>query len=265
MFPLYTENLPGTATELEGLLNQSLARLFSGPLEPVFIRAEAYPKIAELRISLDGAQLRPDPPPPPVLGKSTIPAFTLALLQIQGSGVTVGPAKLDLKLSVRDVCLSQTRDANDELVLLVQSAADGNVEISVAKDDLERAIAAVAKTEAGRHGVTIEQVQLTARPRGARGIDGEVRLRARKLLFTTNIRIAAKLDLDEELNASLSEVQCTGDGAIGSLACGFLAPHLQKIDGRSFSLAALPLGNVRVRDVRFATNERFTVQAEFGA
>lgn len=265
MFPLYTKSFPSTATELARLLNESLNRLFSGPSDPVSVRTEAYPEIAELRISLDGAELRRDPPRPPVLRTSTIPALALAALQIRGSGVILGPATLDLELTARDVRLSQARDGNDELVLVLQSAADGNVEISAAKDVIERAIAVVAKAEAGKHGVTIDQVQLAVRPRGSRGIDGEVRLRARKLFFTTVIKLAGKLDLDEQLNASVSDLRCTGDGAIGSLACGFLAPHLQKVNGRSFSLMALPLGDVRLRDVRLSANERLTVEAEFGA
>ncbi len=265
MFPLYTKSFPSTATELARLLNESLNRLISGPSEPVSIRAEAYPDIAELRISLDGAKVRRDPPGPPVLRSSTTPAVTLAALHICGSGVTAGPAMLDLELRARDVRLSQARDAKDELVLVLQSAAEGNVEISAEKDGIERAIAEVAKAEASKHGVTIDQVQLAVRSRGSRGVDGEVRLRARKLFFTTIIRIAAKLDLDEQLNASVSEVRCTGDGAIGSLACGFLAPHLQKVNGRSFSLMALPLGDVRLRDIRLSADERLRVEAQFGA
>jgi hypothetical protein len=108
-------------------------------------------------------------------------------------------------------------------------------------------------------------VQLSVRPRGARSIDAEVQLRAKKLFFSTTIRIAAKLDLDEELNAKVSGLSCNGEGAIGSLACGVLEPHLQKIDGRSFPLMALPLGEVRLRDVRIAAKDRVTVTAEFGA
>src|SRR3712207_4396091 len=96
--------------------------------------------------------------------------------------------------------------------------------------------------EAGKHGVTVDQVRLSLQLRGERSVDAEVQLRARKLFFSTTVRIGAKLDLDEQLNARLSGLTCNGEGAIGALACGGLQPHLQKLNGRSFSLMALPLG-----------------------
>jgi hypothetical protein len=139
------------------------------------------------------------------------------------------------------------------------------VDVSALASEIENAIAAVAKAEAGKHGVAIDQVQLFVTTRGERSVDAEVRLRAKKLFFTTTIRIAAKLDLDERLNARLSGLACHGEGAIGAMACGFLQPHLQKMDGRSFSLMALPLGEIRLRDVRLAAGERISVSAEFGS
>jgi hypothetical protein len=139
------------------------------------------------------------------------------------------------------------------------------IEITAETKDIEAAIAAVAKNEAGKHGVTIDQVRLTVKPRGARSVDGEVQLRAKKLFFSTVIKISAKLDLDDELNATVSGLKCDGEGAIGAMGCGFLEPHLKALNGRSYPLMALPLGEVRLRDVRIAATDRVTVSAEFGA
>ena len=55
-----------------------------------------------------------------------------------------------------------------------------------------------------------------------------------------------------------------GAGWLGSLACGVLEPHLAKLNGRSFPLMALPLGEVRLRDVRLAASDKLSVTAEFG-
>lgn len=265
MFPLYTKTFPSSAAELARLLEQSVSRLFTAISNAVSVHEKTYPDIAELRIALDGAALRANPPESPILKGATSPALVLDALHIQGTGVTVGPATLDLKLVARGVRLSQSRDTNDELVLVLQNAANGEIEISATKDNIESAIAALAQQEAGKHGVTIDQVQLTVQSRESRSLDGEVQLRARKLFFSTVIHIAAKLDLDEQLNATVSDVRCTGDGAIGSLACGFLTPHLQKVRARRFSLLALPLGEVRLRAVRLSATDRLTVHAEFGA
>ncbi|MEP6822729.1 MAG: hypothetical protein ABI946_10315 [Chthoniobacterales bacterium] len=265
MFPLAAKIFPATAPDLAQLLSESLQRIFITAAEPVTIASDSYPTLQSLRISLDDAELRPSPPRPPVVSGERSPALQVSELRLEGSRLSLGPATADLQLTARDVVLEQGRDAQDEIVLVLRSAADGQVSIATDKSELEKAIAAVATIEAGKQGVTIENVRLILQERGPRSLSGEVQVKAKKLFFSTVIQIAAQLDLDDELNATLSGLACKGDGTIGTLACSVLAPHLQKIDGRTFSLMALPLGDVRLRDVRLAAGDKITVQAEFGA
>ena len=265
MFPLYSNKFPDNAVDLAVLLNASLKRVFANAANPVVIRDKAYPAVAEIRITLDGAELRADPPPPPAIQGESAAALTIDDLHINAAGLSLGPATADLRLGARDVTLKQAKDESGEIVLVLHSAADGVVEIAATTKEIEAAIAAVAKSEAGRHGVTIDQVQLAVRPRGTRSVDGQVQLRAKKLFFSTVITISGKLDLDDQLNAAISGLGCKGEGAIGALGCGFLEPHLQKLNGRSFPLMALPLGEVRLRDVKIAAGDRLTVTAEFGS
>ena len=189
----------------------------------------------------------------------------VADLRIEATELSIGPVAADLHLTAQDVLFDQDSDAAGEIVLVLRSAADGEIEISIEKSDLEAAIAALASREAGKQGATIEDVRLVLNARGPRSLSGEVQVKARKLFFSTVVRIAANLDLDDQLNATVSGLACHGDGAIGSLACGFLSPHLQKMDGRTFALMALPLGAIRLRDVRISVTDKITVNAEFGA
>ncbi len=149
-------------------------------------------------------------------------------------------------------------------LLQVQALADDTLSISAAPGDIEALIGKVASVEAAKQGVTIDTVQLNLQPRDSHSLVAEVQLRARKLFLSATIRITAQLDLDEQLNARISGARCTGDGAIATLACGFLAPHLQKIDGRSFPLMSFPLGEARLRDVQMSVGDRLTVTAHFG-
>src|SRR5204863_2528275 len=134
------------------------------------------------------------------------------------------------------------------VVLMLQSAANGRIEISASTADLEALIAQMAKVEAGRHGVAIDSVQLSLRSNSPRSLSAEVRLRAKKLFVSASLRITGHLDLDDNLNAKISGLDCAGEGAIASIACGILKPHLQRLDGREFPLMSLPLGQVRLRD-----------------
>ena len=264
MFPLHTKTFPTSALELARLMNESVQRVFLTAAEPVTIETGVYPALKSVRIRLDHARLRPEPPRPPTVFGQRAPALRVQELQLEGSHLSLGPATVDLRLNARDVRFDQARDAENGIVLLLQSAAAGEVQIIADKAELEKAIAAFATQEAGKQGVTIEDVSLKFHERGARSLSVEVQVKARKLFFSTVIRIAADLDLDDELNATISGLACKGEGAIGTLACGVLAPHLQKLDGRTFSLLALPLGDIRLRDVRIAAADTISVTAEFG-
>jgi hypothetical protein len=265
MFPLNTDTFPVTAKELQRLLNESLHRLFELRGEPVKVHAAAYPHLESLSVSLDRALLPERPPPIPSSNGKPVPALTVESFRVSGAGMQAGPAAVDFALQARDLQLHQATDRNGNIVLLLQNAAEGAVEISVALSDLEALIAEVARAEAGKHGVSIGSVQLQLRSHGPRSLAAEVRLRAKKLFVSASLRITGQLELDEELNATISGLDCTGEGAIASVACGVLKPHLQKLDGREFSLMSLPLGEARLRDVRIALTERLSVKAEFGA
>ena len=123
-----------------------------------------------------------------------------------------------------------------------------------------RALAAAAV-----QGVTIENVRIALQTRDDRALEVVVQVRAKKLFLSAKVRLSGGVAIDEQLNARLSGLTCTGEGALGSLACGFLTPHLQRFDGREFSLLALPLGEVKLRNVRVAAGDELRVSAQFGS
>lgn len=264
MFPLSTSSFPASAAELEAALLGGLQGLFDGPIA-ANVTGIAYPDLDAIDVNISGAELKTGltrPAPKSLTGEKALRARRL---QITGTPLLVGPARINLRVTGSDVRIDRAPDRSGAIVLLLGSAADGSVEIDVRKTEIESAIARVGNEQAKAHGVSIDQVELQTESRGARVVAAEVRLRAKKLFFTAVIRIAAQLEISEALDAKISGLKCTGDGTVGSLACGVLAPHLQKLDGRSLSLLALPLGEIRLRDVRFETGEILRVCAEFGA
>ena len=265
MFPLKTATFPSSAEALERLLNESLRHIFEVDVDPVTVLDASYPRLVEINVSLDHARVRSNPPRPQLISGKSSPALQVGQFNLQAAHLSIGPATVDLSLSSRDVDLVQGEDAQGELVLSLQDAAEGKIEISTALADLEKVIATMAKDQAGKHGVTIENVQLTAREKSAHSLEAEVRLQARKLFMSASIRVTGQLDLDDELNAKISGLKCKGDGAIAAVACGVLTPHLEKLNGREFALMSLPLGEVRLRDVRLAVTDKLCVTAEFGS
>jgi hypothetical protein len=265
MFSLHTTTFPSSASDLERLLNESLERGFVAPSRPVTVRADSYPHLEAITVSLDGARLRADSPQPPVISGETSPALDIDRFTVTASPLSLGPVSVDLSLDARDVQLRQGTDSNDQIALSLDRATDGNIEISVTRIDLEALVAKLAQDQAKKHGITIDNVQLKLRQENAHSVAAEINLRARKLFLSASIRVTARLDLDDELNLKLSGLNCTGDGGIATVACGILTPYLRKVDGREFPLMALPLGKVRLRDVRLTVGEKVVVAAEFGS
>jgi hypothetical protein len=265
MFALHTATFPSSASDLERLLNESLQRIFITESGPVTIREQSYPHLGAISISLDGARLRADPPHLPVISGKTSPALEIDQLTLSASPLSLGSAEVTLSLSAREVLLGQGKDSNDQIVLFLESATDGNIEISATQTDLEALIAKLVQNQASKQGITIDGVQLKLRQKGVHSLAANVRLRARKLFLSASIQVTGQLELDDQLNLKISDLNCTGDGGIATLACGILKPYLKKIDGQEFPLMSLPLGKVRLRDVRMAVGDTLSVIAGFGS
>ncbi len=265
MFPLPDKTFPPDAEALRAALEESMSRVVrpTGPM--VTVEDAGYPKLAALRVSLDGANAgeRPPPRPQPPVGPVE-PGLEVENFTISGRPILVQRARVELTCTARDVRLGQGRDEDGNLLLLLQDAAEGNVEVAVALSDLEALVLAGAKAEAAKQGVTVESVQIELLSRSERALDMVVHVRAKKLFLSAAVRISGSVAIDEQLNARLSGLACEGEGTLGTLACGFISPHLQRFDGREFSLLALPLGEVKLRDVRIAAGRELRVTAQFG-
>jgi len=265
MFPLNQKQLPANAEELKTALEAALRRFLVAPGDIVSIREKVYPDLAEIAVNLNDAKVNMNGRPPFSPVEKGRPAINAERLTITAQPISLGSASMNLAMQARDVVLHQSREKNGNLVLLLHRASDGEIAISVKPKDLESLISQIAKNEAGKQGVTIEDVRLALTICGPRSLRTEVRLRARKLFVRATIRIGGKVEIDEQLVARIRDLTCTGEGAIASLACNILSSHLRKLDGRNFELMALPLGEVQLRDVRLELNDAIKLHAEFGS
>ncbi|MFL6541827.1 MAG: hypothetical protein ACJ8I9_01545 [Chthoniobacterales bacterium] len=263
MFPLFSKKPPASADELRDQLNASLERALRLRAPAVQIDAPEFPRIETLAISLDGAAVQPNPQQPNFSVRDRGREILVQLMTITGRDVDIRGATADLNLKASGVRLVEATNSDGEIVLLFDGADSGRVEASAPRSAIEALIETFAKQQAGAHGVSIERVELDLQQRGERSIAAEVRLRARKLFVAASIRITAQLDLDETLNARLSNLKCYGEGPFGSIACGMLSPHLDRANGMEFPLSALPFAQLRVQDVQIAVGDRVAVTAEF--
>jgi hypothetical protein len=265
MFPLTSKNFPPNAGTLRDELEESLRRVVrpAGPM--VTVEEKRYPELAAIRISLDGAHAADRPPPRPALPMGPVePALRVEQFEVSGRPIFVQRAKVAISCTAREVRLGHGRDEDGNALLLLQDAAEGKVEVEMTLSDLEGLVLAGAKAAAAKQGVTVEDVRIELRARSERALDIVVHVRAKKLFLSAALQISGSVTIDEQLNAHLTGLECAGEGTLGTLAGGFIAPHLQRFNGREFSLVALPLGEVKLRDVQIAAGRELRVTAEFG-
>lgn len=264
MIPLDRKKFPDSKSDLADALNAAFHRFVKKDGEIVTVNARVFPYLDEIAINLDNARLG-SPPRPPKSNGETKQACETAELNVSARNIDIEGAPVNLKLEARDVVFHEGRDGDDNVVMLVQNLRNGHVHVSAAQLDLEKAIGEVAQREARKQGINIEQTRVQFRARGPRSLSADISFTARKLLFRAKIDISGQLQIDDEFRANLSNLKCRGDGTLGNLACGILEPHLRKLEGRTFSLMQLPLGNIELHDVRIVVADTVEITADFGS
>jgi hypothetical protein len=265
VIPLRRTEVPSSKDELAQAIDQEVRRYVhkTGPI--VDVRSRVFPYIDVIGINLDGGRLDSVTADRPTLRGEGKPAFEVAIVNINARNLGVRGTRISLRFEARDLFLHQAPDAKGEIVLFPHKIRDGTICISAAQLDLEATITKIIAHEAQAYGITIEQVRLTLRQRGPLSVGAEVRIEARKFFVRAKIDIYGQIDVDEHFVAKISQLRCEGVGAIASRACGALDPYLQRYNGQSFPLNALPLGETRVRDLRIAVTDDIEINVGFGS
>jgi hypothetical protein len=264
MLPLHRKEFPASKDELAQALENSLRQLLGSTQPLVSVQARAFPFFDEIAVNLDNLKL--DSVPPLLTGAPANPKFgcEAGLVTMTARNLRLRGTPLDARVEARGVVFDQAQDGNDEVVLAVKRVREGYLQISVTQLDLEGALGEIARREGKKAGIAVEELRLAMRARGPRSVSADIRFQAGKFLLRARIDISARLDIDENLVARVFDLKCKGDGAVGSLACGAIGAHLSRLEGRTFSLKSLPLGEVQLRDVRVAVADTVQIIADFG-
>jgi hypothetical protein len=265
MFQLRSKNFPQSIGDFERALDESLRQYVrkDGPI--VTASSRVFPYFDQIAINLDGAQFDSRLPALVHPSGETKEACEAAIVSVSARALRVQDVPASLRLEARDVVFHKGEDENGDALLIIRKAREGHILISATQVDLEKALTETLQAQAGQKGVSIENVRLALRARGARSLAANIQLKARKFLLRAKIDIHGQLDITDDFVARISQLKCRGDGTLGSLACGVLEPHLQRLDGATFPLMALPLGEIELRDVRIAVADTVEVTADFGS
>jgi hypothetical protein len=267
MFYLGGSSFPATREQLIQSVTEGLRTLVTLPSdrEVVKIQGGEFPSFDQVVIDLTGARAEVDRMPPEPKGTGQIqPGVSASRLGIVGRPLYVREAAANLVLAARGALFGFDRDAQGKPVLVLMQAADGSVSVEIRKQDAEALLLAGARDAAKAQGVQILEAQLSLTQIDERTVAAEVRAKAKKFV-TAVVIIRGKLRVDESLSATVSDLTCTGEGMLGDMASKILSPKLAQINGRTFPLAALSLGDVKLRDLRMQAGDPLRVTAAFGS
>jgi hypothetical protein len=262
---LSSKQVPSSKAELTEALNEAVGRFVkkSGPL--VTIQARVFPYLDEIAIDLDGAELNTAPPPFSKMSGETKKACEAHSLNLSGRNIKLRGLPFDLQMSAHDIVIYSGSDENGQTALVPHSVGSGHIAIAVGQKELEKALGEFAREEGAKHGISIDDVRIALRARGARSISADIHLHARKFLLRTEMDVSGQLEIDDSFEAKISNLKCRATGAIGAVVCGVLQPHLDRLEGRSLSLMTLPIGRVQLRDVRVTVADTVEATADFAA
>jgi hypothetical protein len=267
MFPLAGKNFPSSSDELATSIQDALAEVFTMPTKKngVTVDGAKFPQLKTVRINLSGATIsaREPPPKPKPTGKRQ-PGVRVAKLEVIGQPIQYEQTKLNLKVTGSGLAFDFARDKKGHPLLILADAEDGKVEAKITKKDIETLLTEAANVAARQQGITIQDLDLELTQQGPRSVAAKVRVKAKKMLMSGTIVITGKLDIDDELNATVSDLGAKGEGVVGTLAAGIVQKHLKPYDGTSVPLLTFSLGDVALRDLKIRVKDSVEVSAAFG-
>lgn len=263
MFPLGSRSsLPASRAEFESALREGLA-VFRAPDLRVAVAGE-FPNFSRVAIDLSGGSA-PFPPPEVKTSGAQTASLGIGEFELVARPLLIESARAQVQLRASDVrMLLRGGSGASPASLEIASVRAGEFLLQTTRDELAAIITAVANRAASAHGVSVKRTQLSIASTGARSVRFTAEVLAQKSFMQTAIKLSGALAVDDQLNARLSDLDCTGGGIIGSLACNFLKPYIARFEGEVFPLAAFGLGDVRVRELTLDAGDPLQIRASFG-
>jgi len=267
VFPLAGKSFPTSSDELAEAINGALAEVLTlDDDDAVSAEGGKFPSIKKLKINLNNASVSAaEPPPKPKPTGKREPGVQVDQLEVVGKPIRYEQNKLELELKASGVKFDYGRDKKGNPLLVLADAKDGRVQARMSKADIESLARAAAELAGKQQGIRIEGLDLTLTSEGQRSLAADVRVKAKKMMVSGVVRITGRVDIDDEMNATVSNLNAEGEGMIGAMASGLVKGKLKGYEGKTFPLMTFSLGDVSLRDLKIDVKSNVQVTAEFGS
>ncbi len=267
IFPLSPGALPTSREELNDSLVDAWrdALTLPDPTRVVLIQGGRYPAVDTLRIDLSDAKLpsntnkekvRPDGKPRGRLG--------VARFELVGQPLLCDDAKLNVSLSADRVRLDLEHDKTGRPILLLADAQAGTLKFDATPHDLERVVLSSARIAAAPYGVSIVSTNLKINAKTTHSVTAVLHVATRVGFIPAGMTFKAHVDIDDAMNAKLTDLKIDGDDILGPLIVGLLRPGLAKFEGKTRPLISFPSRDMHLHDVQITVDDKVHLNAAFG-
>ena len=266
MFLLPRNQIPQTPEDLAQAIEDGMRIFASRPQRMVAVCGSDTSALDSIAIDLSGATIDHHHRPPPLDRAGGSPAMLARHIYIAGEPIKLLGSDFSFQFEASNAEVYQKLQHDGKLLLILHRAQDGNVRFEISRAAVETMIMSAASKLAEKQGVVVDNAQLELTQHGPRAVDGKLTVSAHKFIFHPVLTLAGTLAVSEEFVATISNLKCHGEGPVASLACAAINPAFSRIEQRTFSLAALPLGEIQLRDLALdAAHDTLVVRARFGS
>lgn len=268
-FPLAQETLPDSR---DGFVD-ALAREYRARVElpadttPVLAVGSNYPNLETLAVDLSDGRIKSAYRPSAF---KAVGRLQRNVLRVDHLTYTAIPLRYvdgctNLRITADDVTLGLLRGRGEQAALVMTEASNGQVMFEVPVHDLESMFKASAKQVGSKAGFSVQDVKMKLTAHDSRSLTCELQVRGFLLLLPATFKITGRIDIDDQFNAHMSKIACTGEDVGGLLLAGFIDNAIKRYDGRVQPLASFPGGKIQIRDVKIAVDESLRIYAAFGS
>jgi len=262
MLPLSADRAPANAQELTEALQRGLQAQGLTP-RAVEAAGSAYPSLSELRLDLSDSALTHEFRPKKAQGEK-VASLQVARVEILGQPIFFERTPLTLQLQAQSATAGlYLEDGNGCLTL--ESAVSGELLLEVGVEALEAALHRLAVEAAAKQGVEVKQTKVSFTQESPGAVSFRVEVKAKVFIMSAALALTGRLDLDASLNARVSALSLDGDSMVLKLVGGFAKPHLDRLEGRTISLASFTPAGMKVREIELSAGPQLKLRAVFGA
>lgn len=269
VFPFAADKLPDTADDFAAAMERGYRKALELPdfaTGIVVARGGTYPSVDSLTIDVcDAVVKNPENKRKPSDRELALHGIDAAKFELLGKHMSLEHANVDLTMIATDARLLFTRDSAGKPLLVMGNAKAGHVSVELSLDDCERLLLAAAQKGGAKYALAVDKARLKMTVDDGRSVRVHVKLSTRVGFIPAGLHLRAKLDIDPNLDATLSELSCTGDEALGPLIGGLIQPFLDRYNGKTRPLMNFPKTDMRLRDVQITADETIRLAADFGS